>query len=137
MVPLFGPSKPSAKWWWRIANFVESISVQRHPAAKNRNPQGGNFSATECPIRASNQRTPGPTTQLLSMAPSNKKHPKKALGGASATPLPKNIQGGGPPNSGTAVASAKAVQSVIPKAAKGIHAGGGSQGVSISNGSWS
>lgn len=94
------------------------------------------MSATECPVRASNQRTPGPTTRLLSMAPSNKKTKRRTFGRTSVAGLSKTFQGDGTPNTGTAVASAKAVQSVIPKAAKGIHAGIGSQGVSISYGSW-
>lgn len=49
----------------------------------------------------------------------------------------KNFQGGGPPDDGAAAASAKAAQNVIPKAVKGTHVGIGYQGVSISDGSWS
>lgn len=72
------------------------------------------------------------------MAPSDKKKKTKNIfGGVSAAELSKAFQGDGTPNSGTAVASAKAVQSVLPKAAKGKHAGIGSQGVSISYGIWS
>lgn len=71
------------------------------------------------------------------MAPSNKKKKRRTFKGASVAELSKAFQGEVTPNSGTAVASAKAVKSVLPKAAKGIHAGIGSQGVSISYGSWS
>lgn len=70
------------------------------------------------------------------MAPKKNKT-KKVFGKTSAAALSKTFQGDGTPNSETAVASAKAVQSVLPKAAKGIHAGIGSQRVSISYGSWS
>lgn len=70
------------------------------------------------------------------MAPLKKKN-KKAFGKTSAAALSKTLQGDGTPTIGTAVASAKAVQSVLPKAAKDIQAGIGSQGVSISYGSWS
>lgn len=91
---------------------------------------------------ASIQRLNVQIKRMLSMPSSNKKKPKRSLGRTSAIQLSKSFQGSGhPPNSGTAVASAsssaKAVQSVIPKSAKGIHAGVGSQGVSTMNGSWS
>lgn len=55
----------------------------------------------------------------------------------NATQPSKNFQGGGPPDGGAAVASAKAAQNVIPKAVKGTQAGVGYQGVSMSYGNWS
>lgn len=77
------------------------------------------------------------------MPSSNKKNARRSFGRTNATRFFRDFQGGGPSNSGTEVASGstsspvKAVLSVIPKAAKGIHAGVGSQLVSTSNGSWS
>lgn len=115
---------------------LKSISVQRHSAAKYRNPQGGNFSGDTMSNRVSTKRTPGPTSRMPSMPSSNKKKPRRSFGRANAIRASKNFQEGEPLRSGTAVASgsasspAKAVQSVIPKSAKGIHAELGSQGVS-------